>query len=182
MTMVPRYEGVMVAMPSGEFWVENQVGMPDTGKFFVWCINSPVGLFQVALSVVGARVYSRSLSPGEPITAWRRFGGDETDEHVFQIYVPSVADGDYPLAINVPDGGVITRFTTKAASGTCTATLKIGTTPVTGGVNAVTASVVESAPSGANALAVGDEVVVTVSANAACLGLLLQVYWTRTRT
>lgn len=77
-------------------------------------------------------------------------------------------DGDYRLVVNVPGGRKIQSTTTVSQSGTCTATFKIGATPLGGTANSVSTSEEEQTHSSANVMSAGDDLVLTVSANANC--------------
>lgn len=86
----------------------------------------------------------------------------------------------YTLVLNIPFAGTITSTTTKSVSGTCTATFKINTTALGGTANAVSSSEQEQAHASANAFVAGDDIVLTVSANAACVDMSFTIKYTRT--
>lgn len=89
-------------------------------------------------------------------------------------------DGSYTLALKMPFGGTISETTTKSASGTCTATFKINSTPLGGTANSVSTGEQSQAHASANAFAAGDDLVVTIASNAACRDASLSIKWTRT--
>lgn len=89
-------------------------------------------------------------------------------------------DKSYTLVLNVPFAGTITSTTTKSVSGTCTATFKINATPLGGTANAVSSSEQEQTHASANAFVAGDDIVLTVSANAACADMSFTIKYTRT--
>lgn len=91
-----------------------------------------------------------------------------------------VEDQDYRIAVNLPFGLTITKVTTRAASGTCTLTAKINTTALGGTANSVSSTEEEQAHASANVAAAGDDIVLTVSATAACEDLSFMVEFTRT--
>lgn len=75
-------------------------------------------------------------------------------------------DKDYRVVVNSALARTITSVTTRSSTGTCTLTVKIGTTALGGTANSVSTSEQTQAHSSANAVAVGDDIVLTVSANA----------------
>jgi hypothetical protein len=95
-------------------------------------------------------------------------------------FIETVANKDYVLWQRVPFAGSITRTTTKAVSGTCTLTVKINAGAVGGAAHSVTSAEESIARTTSNTFAAGDDIVVTVSANAACVDLAMSVDYTRT--
>jgi len=87
---------------------------------------------------------------------------------------------DYRIVVQLPYALTITSTTTRATSGTCTATFKINTTALGGTANSVSTSEQEQTHSSANVAAVGDDLVITVSANATCQNLSFTIKFTRT--
>lgn len=94
--------------------------------------------------------------------------------------IPSLTNQDYRLVINIPYACTINETTTRCTSGTATATFKINTTALGGTANSVSSSEQSQTHSSANAVAAGDDIVLTISANAACLNLSFTVKFTRT--
>lgn len=94
--------------------------------------------------------------------------------------VPAPSNKSYTLALKMPFAGTITETTTKSTSGTCTATFKINSTALGGTANAVSSVEQSVTQSSANAFVAGDDLVVTVSANSACVDALFAIKWTRT--
>lgn len=90
------------------------------------------------------------------------------------------ADQDYKLVVKIPHGGTITETTTIAASGTCTATFKVNTTALGGTANSVSSSEQSQAHASSNTFVAGDDIVVTISANASCTDLSFTIKYTRT--
>lgn len=90
------------------------------------------------------------------------------------------ADGDYRIVVKAPHGGTITEITTVSASGTCTLTGKINTTPLGGTANSVSSSEQSQAHSSANVFAAGDDIVLTVSSNSSCAKMTFTIKYTRT--
>ena len=84
------------------------------------------------------------------------------------VAVASAKDETYIVQLKAPHGGTITETTTKCASGTCTMTFKINGTPLGGTANAVSSSEQSQAHTTANVFAAGDDIEVTISANASC--------------
>ena len=81
----------------------------------------------------------------------------------FLIETPD--DKDYLVLINSPYAFTIDSITSKSIDGTCTLTGKINTTPLGGSPNAVSVSEEEQAHTTSNSVAVGDDVVLTVSSS-----------------
>jgi hypothetical protein len=72
---------------------------------------------------------------------------------------------DYRVVVNSALARTITGVTTRSSTGTCTLTVKINTTALGGTANSVTSTESTQAHTSANAVAVGDDIVFTVSAN-----------------
>jgi len=87
----------------------------------------------------------------------------QTYEQSWLIEYPD--NKDYRVVINAALARTITGVTTRSSTGTCTVTVKINTTALGGTANSVTTTESTQAHSSANALAVGDDIVLTVSAN-----------------
>lgn len=94
--------------------------------------------------------------------------------------IPSLINQDYRLVINIPYGCTINETTTRCTSGTATATFKINTTALGGTANSVSSSEQTQTHSSANVVATGDDIVLTISANASCLNLSFTIKFTRT--
>lgn len=77
-------------------------------------------------------------------------------------------DGDYRVVVDAAVARTITEVTTICTTGTCTLTVKINSTALGGTANSVSPSESTQAHSSANAVAVGDDIVLTISSNAAC--------------
>lgn len=88
-------------------------------------------------------------------------------------------DDTVTLIQNAPFAGTITSTTTKSASGTATYTFKINTTALGGTANSVSSAESEQAHSTANAFAVGDDIVLTRSANSTCVDAAFTIKYTR---
>jgi hypothetical protein len=94
------------------------------------------------------------------------------------IAVPT--NKDYRVALNLPIACTILETTTRSASGTCTATFKINTTALGGTANSVSSTEQAQTHSSANAVAAGDDIVITISANASCTDLSFTIKTQRT--
>lgn len=103
-----------------------------------------------------------------------------TQTAAFFAYIKTVANQDYRLFLKIPWGGTITETATRSVSGTCTATFKINTTALGGTANSVTSAEQSQAHSSANVFVTDDDVMVTVSANAACVDMAIGIKFTRT--
>ena len=93
------------------------------------------------------------------------------------IAVPT--NSDYRIVVKLPYALTITSTTTICVSGTCTATFKINTTALGGTANSVSSSEQEQAHSSSNAASVGDDLVITLSANSSCQNLSFTIKFTR---
>jgi len=93
--------------------------------------------------------------------------------------IKSPANQDYRIVEKLPVGCTLTSLTCKLASGTCTATLKINTTAVTGGAINATTTQQSSALTAANVANAGDALVITVSAAASAIDLSITLAYTR---
>lgn len=100
----------------------------------------------------------------------------------FPAFIAFPSDKSYTLVLKASTGFTITETVTKCVSGTCTATFKINTTALGGTANSVSSSEQAQAHASANVVAVDDDVVVTISANADCRDLSLTINTTRTLT
>jgi hypothetical protein len=74
-------------------------------------------------------------------------------------------DKDYPLFQNSQIARTITKVSSKCSTGTCTATVKIGSTALGGTANSVSSTEDVQAHSSDNDIAVGDDGLVTISSN-----------------
>lgn len=93
--------------------------------------------------------------------------------------IPFLDDGDYRVVINIPYGLTITSTTSRCTAGTATATFKINTTALGGTANAVSTSEQTQSHSSDNVMAVGDDLVITVSASSGCQNATLAFAATR---
>ena len=93
-------------------------------------------------------------------------------------YFPSATAKDYRLHVNFPVAVTITSVTTRSEAGTCTLTGKINSTALGGTANSVSTSEEAQAHSSANAMAVGDDFVLTPSAISSLVGMSVTVAFT----
>jgi|TARA_R110000822_G_scaffold152112_8_gene291338 hypothetical protein len=93
--------------------------------------------------------------------------------------IQSPTDSSYKLIIKAPYAGRITETTTESVSGTCTATFKINTTALGGTANSVSSTEESQAHVSANAFIAGDDIVLTVSANATCVDMSFTIKFTK---
>ena len=96
------------------------------------------------------------------------------------VYIETVADQDYDIAINCSFAGTINEITTDCLSGTCTLTGKINTTALGGTANSVSTTEQTQTHSTANTFVAGDNIRLTISANAACADMSVKIKYTRT--
>ena len=93
-------------------------------------------------------------------------------------FIASPADKDYKLVVNMAHSGTIVETTTVCTAGTATATFKVNATPLNGTANAVSTS--ENSQSHSSSFVAGDDIVLTISATAACEDLTFAINYTRT--
>ena len=96
----------------------------------------------------------------------------------FTIESPDNRDELFEIA--APYGYKINRVDSQCRSGTCTATTKIGTTPLGGGANSVSTTLQTKTHTSDNVIAAAGTSVVTISSNSSCAGLRLTFWITRT--
>ena len=96
------------------------------------------------------------------------------------LTISSPLNQDYQIEISSPFAYSITKVTTICTAGTCTLTFKIAGVALGGGANSVSTTKNIKTHSSANAVAVGNAVVATVSANAGCANLTAVIEYTRT--
>lgn len=104
----------------------------------------------------------------------------KTQTNEFMGVIIEVADDkDYKILVKAPHGGTITEVTTICVSGTATLQVKINTTALGGTANSVSSSEQSQAHSSANVFVAGDDIVITISSNAACEDLSATIKYTR---
>jgi hypothetical protein len=86
----------------------------------------------------------------------------------------------YRIVVKSAYAWTITEVTTRSTAGTCTLTVSINGTPLGGTANSVSTSEQSQAHASANAVAVGDDIELTVSANSGCENLSVGLSGTRT--
>jgi len=91
--------------------------------------------------------------------------------------IATVANQDYTLLLNAPWPGTITHTTMKSDSGTCTATVKVNGSAISGTANSVSST--RSIQSHTQTFAAGDDITMTISSNSSCLGLGYTIEFTR---
>lgn len=97
----------------------------------------------------------------------------------FAIKVEEVANGDYEIAWKPNFSGTINSVDSKCDSGTCTATTKVNSTALGGTANSVSSTPQNQAHSSSNTFTSSDTIKTTISANSACLNMVLKVNYTR---
>jgi hypothetical protein len=128
------------------------------------------------LNIVGCSATGTKLNDGT-VNKW--ITDDRTQTYGMPIlFKGAVSDGDYLVALNLPKAITITKVTSKSTAGTCTATVKIGSTALGGTANSVSTTQQEQAHSTSNTAAAGDDITVTVSANSSCENMSLMIEYT----
>jgi hypothetical protein len=136
-----------------------------------WDTDTDPGNVDDALDQLAARLTDLGASAGASTT--------QADECIAG-FIASPSDKNYKIVVKSPHGGTITEVTTISASGTCTATVKINSTALGGTANAVSSAEQSQAHASANVFAAGDDIVLTISANASCADLSFSIKYTRT--
>jgi len=103
--------------------------------------------------------------------------GTIVDERM--LVVQYVENTDYPIFRNLSYPITILQVTSKSASGTATATIKIGTTALGGTANSVSSSEQVQSHTSANEAAASDDVKATISSNSSCEMMELSIKYTR---
>ncbi|CAA2139595.1 transporter [Hyphomicrobium sp. ghe19] len=104
----------------------------------------------------------------------------QASQEAIDVSIEYPQNQDYPIEINAPYGYTITQVDSYCASGSCTATVKIGTTALGGTANSVSTSLQSQPRTSANVVAAGNTTKVTISSNSACNRLRLVLWITRT--
>lgn len=97
-----------------------------------------------------------------------------------QGFIEAPANKDYKVVINTTFGFTINEVTTRSTAGTITCTGKINTTALGGTANSVSTTETTQTHSSANVVAVGDDVVLTLSSNSSCANMSFKIKGTRT--
>jgi len=111
---------------------------------------------------------------------WKRADFATLQQECINAQITTVANKDYQVMLDAPYGGTITSIVTQSASGTCTLTGKINTTPLGGTANSVSSTKTSQAHSSANTFVAGDKIVLTASANSACTDMAVTIKFNRT--
>jgi hypothetical protein len=128
-------------------------------------------------SAVAAEATARDAAIAAAIAALDLVSVSQTE--FISGLIANAANGDYRLIVNIPHGATITEVTTRCTSGTATATFKINSTALGGTANSVSPTEQSQAHSSANVMAAGDDLVLTISAAAACLNMSFTVKYTK---
>jgi hypothetical protein len=118
------------------------------------------------------------LSPTAAFIGTRAAVSQTTE--VIAGFIAAPSDKSYKLVVKMPHAGTITEATTISVSGTCTATFKVNSTALGGTANSVSSGEQSQAHASTNTFVAGDDIVLTVSANAACVDLSFSLKYTRT--
>lgn len=103
----------------------------------------------------------------------------QTQEYIAGL-IPTPTAKDYPLVIKMPHAGTITTAYAKSASGTGTATFKVGSTALGGGANSVSSTISTISHSTTNTFAVGDTITLTMSGVSSLSDMNFTLQYTRT--
>jgi hypothetical protein len=155
-----------------------------SGGYYVTVTNKNTGVWTIAIegsdTLEGSDILKENESAlikldaaGTPQTI-TVIGGHVTILDNEKIYIPTVADQDYNIVLEFLQPGKITDVITQCESGTCTVTGKINTTAFGGTANAASTTLAKQSHATSNTYGVGDKAIITVSSNAACIGLTVQ--------
>lgn len=97
-----------------------------------------------------------------------------------QTTVATPANATYPIILNAPFDGAITKVYAKTDSGTCTVTVKINGVALGGTANSATSAKSTQTHGSTNSFVAGDAITFTVSANSSASNLQVQIYGMRT--
>lgn len=114
------------------------------------------------------------------VGAFDSIGSVQAQQETIDFTIEAPDNQDYLFEIDAPYGYTITQVDSKCRAGTCTATTKIGSTPLGGGANSVSTSLQTKAHTSDNVIALNGTSVVTISANSSCAGLRMTYWITRT--
>ena len=112
--------------------------------------------------------------------AFSGIGEINAQQEAIDFTIESPDNRDELFEIAAPYGYKINRVDSQCRSGTCTATTKIGTTPLGGGANSVSTTLQTKTHTSDNVIAAAGTSVVTISSNSSCAGLRLTFWITRT--
>lgn len=169
--------------PTGAYatFDENDIAIYRSGNWYAW---APVDGLRIVVNDV-RKVYiggSSNIWDDDGSVSGGGGGGASTSqtEECISGLIVTPADGDYKIVVKAPHAGTITETTTICASGTCTLTFKINSTPLGGTANSVSTSEVSQAHASGNAFAAGDDIVITVSGNSSCSKMTFTIKYSRT--
>ena len=94
-------------------------------------------------------------------------------------FMSYVVAGDYKLVVKAPIAMAIINTITICTTGTCTATFKINTTALGGTANSVSTTEDDQAHTTSNAVAAGDDIVMTLSSVSSCENLTFTIVYTK---
>jgi hypothetical protein len=134
---------------------------------------------QIALTAAGRALLDDADAAAQRVTL-SAAARSQTAEPFYGAILGSLSNRSYTLVLKATEGGMITEATTKCVSGTATATFKINTTALGGAANAVSSAEQSQAQASNNVFVAGDDIVVTISANASCVDFSFSLKWTRT--
>lgn len=145
---------------------------PDAGELIDGASTKTIGAGLSALIICsGTTWYTLFLQPS---------GVSFTQTEDFAGLIAAPVDGSYTIWLKASYGGTIAETTTKCVSGTATFTFKINSTALGGTANAVSSAEQSQAHTTNNVFVAGDDIVITVSANATCLKASFNIKFTRT--
>ncbi len=138
---------------------------PNADRILFW--EDSAGSFAWLVASTGLTITTTNLTASSTFT------------DTFSVLIETVANQDYKIVVKCPFGGTIVNTTSICVSGTATATFKINTTALGGTANAVSSAEQTQAQASNNVFVAGDDIVITMSANASCLRASLTVEFTR---
>lgn len=169
----------------------NFIGTPDEGDFIALTLDvttaSTLTFPSSERSGTDGTTTSLDLQLGRNNFLWKYTNSvwilQDTAPAITTDYLSGVfeegADDDTTVILNSPVAMTIVNTTTQSDSGTGTYTFKIDTTALGGTANSVSSTEQEQAHASANDVAVGDNVVITRSADSTCVKGAWLIKYTR---
>jgi hypothetical protein len=175
---------------TGYYWIISVDGSTNLGgitdwKVNDWAIKTATGWAKVdntdAVLTVAGRTGNIVLAISDITGLQTALDAKAIIEQSEQtsIFIKAPADGTEKVILKASYPFTITEVTTISTAGTCVLAVSINATPLGGASNAVSTSEVSEAHGTANAVALGDDISITISSNASCENLSISLTGTR---
>ena len=130
--------------------------VPESSNALVGKDGKPSTETHRFLKSVAAELNSQNAAKAAKVQTWE------------QSWFIEIADNkDYRVVVNAALARTITGVTTRSSTGTCTLTVRINATALGGTVNSVSTTEQTRTHTSANAVAVGDDIVFSITSNSA---------------